>query len=302
MELRPKTTCQAVGRWPGILQGLGIAAEHLKNKHGPCPACGGKDRFRFDDKEGRGTWICSHCGSGDGIDLLRAVYGWGFKEAASKVDSIVGTVLPGTVVTPQSEESKVAALRAVWAGSRVVVKGDPVWLYLNRRLGIEAVPSALRFHPSLRHTDGGNHPAMIALMRYPDGSAASIHRTYLTENGEKADVSEAKKFMAGKPLKTAAVPLAPRGDTLGIAEGIETALAAARRFRTPVWAATNAVLLEEWIPPVGVRKVLVAGDNDKSCTGQAAAFALARRLVRDGYEVKVQIPETEGRDWADASL
>jgi len=63
-----------VGRWPATLAGLGVAAHHLVDKHGPCPGCGGTDRFRFDDKDGRGTWICSQGGgtpaSGDGFDLL----------------------------------------------------------------------------------------------------------------------------------------------------------------------------------------------------------------------------------------
>ena len=50
---------------------LGVPAKALTNRHGPCPVCGGKDRFRFDDKGGRGTWICSTCGAGDGIELVK---------------------------------------------------------------------------------------------------------------------------------------------------------------------------------------------------------------------------------------
>jgi putative DNA primase/helicase len=42
--------------------------------------CGGKDRFRFDDKEGHGTWICTHCGAGDGFSLLMKVMGIDFKK------------------------------------------------------------------------------------------------------------------------------------------------------------------------------------------------------------------------------
>ena len=90
--------------------------------------------------------------------------------------------------------------------------------------------------------------------------------------------------------------------TLGIAEGIETALAASQRFGVPVWSATNAVLLEAWVPPQGVERVLIAGDNDASFTGQAAAFGLARRLVQKGLAVEIRIPDQVGKDWADASL
>ena len=71
---------RAQGSWPAILTGLGIEARYLRNRHGPCPACGGKDRFRFDDREGHGTFYCNQCGSGDGFHLLERVYGWSFPE------------------------------------------------------------------------------------------------------------------------------------------------------------------------------------------------------------------------------
>lgn len=45
----------AIGRWPYILSALGIKVPSAGH-HGACPACGGKDRFRLDDKAGRGTW------------------------------------------------------------------------------------------------------------------------------------------------------------------------------------------------------------------------------------------------------
>ncbi|ELC6028678.1 hypothetical protein RJM76_004383 [Escherichia coli] len=57
----------ARGKWPVILQMLRIDVPE-NGRHGPCPKCGGKDRFRLDDLDGRGTWICSQCGNGDGLD------------------------------------------------------------------------------------------------------------------------------------------------------------------------------------------------------------------------------------------
>lgn len=304
--LKAKTAQEAVGRWPGILRALGIDPKYLQNRHGPCPICGGTDRYRFDDKEGRGTWFCSHCGSGDGFGLLMAACGWNFAEAAKEVDRVIGLVPVGPIHQERTDESKVQALREVWKASRAVIKGDPVWQYLNRRTGIEVVSADIRFHPALRYVDDaqlvGTFPAMLALMRYPDGNAASIHRTYLTADGRKADVPKPKKIMAGKPLNSSAVRLGPVGRSLGIAEGIETALAASRRFSVPVWAATNATLLADWVPPAGVERVLIAGDNDPSWTGQAAAYALAKRLVRDGFAVEVRIPDVAGKDWADEGI
>ena len=61
---------EANGRWYEILTSLGVSAHYLQDKHGPCPLCGGKDRFRWDDLEGRGTYICNQCGAGTGVTLV----------------------------------------------------------------------------------------------------------------------------------------------------------------------------------------------------------------------------------------
>ena len=89
MELRERTT----GRWPTILTSLGVAPQYLRNKHMPCPGCGGRDRFRFDDKGGRGTFYCGGGGNpvaGDGFTLLNHLYGWDFKTAADAVRQVLG--------------------------------------------------------------------------------------------------------------------------------------------------------------------------------------------------------------------
>jgi hypothetical protein len=66
---------QARHHWVELLIAAGIDAKALRNVHGPCPGCGGKDRFRFDDHDGNGTFICSQGNgdnlSGDGFELLQ---------------------------------------------------------------------------------------------------------------------------------------------------------------------------------------------------------------------------------------
>lgn len=92
--------------------------------------------------------------------------------------------------------------------------------------------------------------------------------------------------------------LASSADTLGIAEGVETAMSAAQLFEVPVWAALSSGGLIKWRPPSTVRNVIVFGDNDSSFAGQAAAFALAHKLRIEGLHVDVRIPDEEG-DWND---
>jgi putative DNA primase/helicase len=108
-------------------------------------------------------------------------------------------------------------------------------------------------------------------------------------------------LMPGRVPKGGAVrlvDLADVADVLGIAEGIETALAASVLHRLPVWAALNAGALEAWCPPETIRSVFVFGDNDDGFAGQKATYALAHRLSTK-WRVEVRIPPEPGTDWND---
>jgi hypothetical protein len=88
----------ASGRWREILEALaGLRAEQLSNRHQPCPACGGRDRYRFDDKDGSGSWFSNQCGGkdhlgggGTGMDLLMRVRRWTFRQACEEVERYLG--------------------------------------------------------------------------------------------------------------------------------------------------------------------------------------------------------------------
>lgn len=297
--MQPSVREIAVGRWHGILVALGVDDKVLDGKHRPCPACGGKDRFRFDDKAGTGSSYCSHCGAADGLGLVMKIKSCDFRRAAEEVERVAGAIKVRKSKPAQSDASKIEALRRAWKESRSVIDGDEVWRYLTGR-GL-TLSSALRMHPGLAYREGDEtdtYPAMLALITAPDGTGASIHRTYLLD-GAKAPVSKPKKIMPGLPITGAAVRLSPVARHLGIAEGIETALAAANRFTLPVWAAVSSGGMESWIPPAGVEAVTVFGDNDENFTGQKAAFALANRLALAGIAVEVQIAPCRGTDWAD---
>jgi putative DNA primase/helicase len=287
----------AKGKWAGILVRLGVEEKYLKNSHGPCPICGGTDRYRFDDKNGTGSYFCSSCRSGDGIQLLMAVKGWGFATAAKAVEEQVGFVRAEDQPAKKSDEAKKAALRRIWTDAHRLTGDDEVSKYLKAR-GLILPESSIRCHESLLYREEGidkTFPAMLGLISQSDGTAASIHRTYIL-NGEKAPVDSPKKLMAGMPVKGAAIRLFRAGPCVGIAEGIETAIACFMRFAIPTWSAVSAIGMESWQPPKGIEKVVIFGDNDASFTGQASAYALAKRL-RSDFKVEVRIPQTG--DWAD---
>lgn len=83
------------GAWRQTLEGYGCRLPSGRH-HGPCPVCGGKDRFRFDDKDGRGTWFCSQCDpqSGGGLLLLSRYLG---KPTIDVARELIGQDVPRTV-------------------------------------------------------------------------------------------------------------------------------------------------------------------------------------------------------------
>lgn len=300
-----KTVDAARGRWPGILEALGIDPKFLRNIHGPCPLCGdGKDRFRFDDKDGDGTYFCNQCGAGSGFTLIQKFRSWDFVRAAREIDAVVGNVQIQEAKDQQTEAEKVAAIKRMMGKAVKIGPGMPAWAYLVGRCGIQTPPFDLWGHPGIVHpSESGTHPAMLAVMRYADGQGSSIHRTYLTPDGWKAPLEPCRMVMPGKPISGSCVRLAPVVDgRVGIAEGIETALCASALFDMPVWAAISAGGMTSWDPPESIKSVVIFGDNDATFTGQASAYTLARRLKLAGLSVEVRIPEPVGADWCDMMI
>ena len=88
----------ADGQWPRLLIELaGLDPEQLQNRHQPCPACGGTDRYRWDRDDGPGGWFCNQCGGknhsgggGNGLDLLMRLSGWDFATATRRVEAHLG--------------------------------------------------------------------------------------------------------------------------------------------------------------------------------------------------------------------
>ena len=143
----------------------------------------------------------------------------------------------------------------------------------------------------------GIFPAMVAPVLGPDGQLQSVHRTYI------ADIKPPKKLMAVRnTVNGAAVRLFDVADTLGIAEGIETAIAAHELFDIPVWAALSDNGVATFEPPEGLTRLVIYADNDRNFVGQKAAFTLAARLsrrVEDVVDVVVEVPPEPGTDWLD---
>lgn len=199
----------ARGQWQYILPRVGIPASSLKNKHQPCPMCGGKDRFRFDDKQGLGTWFCNQCGSGDGFAFIMQWQSCHFSEALETVARVLGLSdgevrqtyhTPAKAPEKQPESDKIATLQRIWQEAKPLQADDPVCFYLRQR-GINTgawitPPSTIRFHAALPYwtqlSDGtfiqlGTYAAMISRIDDIHGELQGLHLTYLQAQYTRKD-------------------------------------------------------------------------------------------------------------------
>lgn len=305
---KPKVKDLAQGSWKAILPALGVASTFLTGKHGPCPMCEGRDRFRFDDKEGHGTWFCSHCGAGDGIKLVMTKLVLDFREAAQRIENTLGAA-PLPTATPKADPDKAKRdkdrMNEVWQSGRRLDLQSVAGRYLHARTGATEFSHDLRSVAALAHFVKGErvptkHPALIALVRDYEGRAVNVHRTYLDASGVKAAIDPNRKLMeGGSTAGGAAIRLAAPTNELGIAEGIETALSASALHGVPCWAAVSALGMEQWRPPEKGLRIFIFGESDLNFVGQKAAFTLAWRLAKEGFDTRVLIPEADGADWND---
>lgn len=291
--MKSKTTIYARtrGRWPAILHELGIPDAALSGKHTACPACGGKDRFRYCRDEAGGFFCADMRGKG-GVDLVMHVFGLDFRGACERIETIIG----------RDAEYKPTHQDKTYAESLLeIAKPTKRSSYLGSR-GLEVAPGLLWATDVEYHDDGklvGTYPAMLAPVTH-HGKFKTFHVTYL-HKGRKAPLPSPRKILPGAPISGAGVVLYAPAETMGVAEGIETAIAAKMLNNMPVHSALNASMLAKWDPPSIAREVHIFADHDANFAGEAGAYQLAHRLALKGISVTIRLPEMIG-DWNDVLL
>jgi len=336
----------ASGRWLSILgtlaPELSLAIERV-GRHVPCPVHGGKDGFRlFKNADETGGGVSNKDGTfSNGFDLLMWVNNWTFGQALKGVSEYLnGTQerYPIASVSKPRETNRydlakrkqaesdqrlrqMKNITTLWGNSFSIAdkRSHLLVRYLaNRgiRLSVDTLDAlaqsdSVRFNPALPWFDEegekvGDFPAMICAVRAANGRIVTLHRTWLTNQGEKAELPVPRKLMpAPDGVSNAAIQLGmPENGVLGIAEGVETALSAWQLSGTPTWSTVNATLMESVSIPEDVYQVIIWADNDKSETGQRAAQKLQTRLFEQGIKVSVWKPmmpfSGKSVDWNDA--
>ena len=120
-----KALVQFQGQWRTVLENYSVKLPSNK-KHGACPVCGGKDRFRFDDKNGLGTWYCSQCPeqSGGGLKLLSMYLGKTTMATAKELvgDDLHRSIAPKRIHTVNHDEVRAANIEQAKKGAKLMVE------------------------------------------------------------------------------------------------------------------------------------------------------------------------------------
>jgi len=192
------------------------------------------------------------------------------------------------------QASALAACRAIWKQTQPLA-GTPGADYLRlRHCVLPPADGALRFHAALFCPEVGHDlPALVArVTTVIANKTIGIHRIWLRPGEPKA----VKKMRLGGSNEPVCIRLWPDDAvtlSLGITEGIESALAAAGMFN-PMWSTVDAGQMAKFPLLPGVESLTIFADFDKA--GIEAARAVWRRYMHAGVNANLLRPERVGDD------
>ncbi|ELZ5938888.1 toprim domain-containing protein [Providencia stuartii] len=292
---------KANGQWQNILSNLGV--EVPLNTHTACPACGGKDRFRFDDKDGNGTFICNQCGAGDGLDLVQKILGGSVTEAAQEVASIIGIdTRSDNPPTYSSDEVKAQqeAQRAQQSQNQANEKIEKHKRFTERYsrtiAHVKRGESDYIKAKGFQGVEMNLLPDGSLIIPLLDGNGTITAAQTIKPNGEKRLLLDSSKNGSYYPINE---PI--NVHTVIIAEGLATAMTChliqPEAYTVAAIDAGNLIHVAKVMrTKYPESKIIIAGDNDSKNevnTGKVKAETAAREV--NGY---VSIPPNGG-DWND---
>ncbi len=273
----------------------------------PCPECAGAKARRGDDAlavkvepDGACTWVCHRCS-----------WRGGLPPAGAARRHFIDNRRRSDTRPPSAPGSLPGVAARLWAARRPIGPGTVAGRYLTSR-GCALTPpdGDLAWCPDVWHPlEERAFPALLALVTHAvTGAPMTLHRTYLApDGGGKAPVAKPRLLVKGGDKAGGVVRLWPDADVatgLCVAEGVETALTAARGFGL-AWACLDAANIAGLPVLAGVEALTVVADHDApnpktgKRAGLEAAHECARRWLEAGREVRVWKAPAEGADLND---
>lgn len=266
---------------------------------GPCPACGGDDRFSVQVRDA--SIICRNCDpSGENRKafkpILQALGLYGLPpEPAARVRPPTDIRMDG-----RTDAERSAAAERFWNSPHCgPIAGSPAEAWLLGR-SLRAAPDvdlpALRFRPDARHLERKqNMPCMLAKVTDPrSGRIIGVHRTFFTI-GPPVERKVLGRIAGG------GIMLRGRIDdhTVIVTEGVEDGLAILQAgTRHTVWA-TGGNHMAKFQPPPAARFMVIAAHRDAAGDRAARDLAGSAKSANPRIQGKIIRPPENSGDWND---
>lgn len=147
----------AVNQWPAIHAAFGIVVPSQSHiKHTPCPACGGKDRFRVTSRyQETGGWICSQGGDttgGDGFGLIGHVMGYSPSDQLKAVAEHLGIAFDASIDKEAAEARRLEGLKQAEIARKIAVKqaAERLEQAIEKAVYYMSKSTAVNDHPYLK--------------------------------------------------------------------------------------------------------------------------------------------------------
>jgi putative DNA primase/helicase len=280
----------------------GIDLRGRVERCGPCPRCGGRDRFSVNVK--KQIWNCRGCVVGGNI--IKLVQHLDCADFTTAVRLLAGDGRSGLAAATAPAAGRGGAeedyeddqhRKAAWLWQqRSALTRSPAERYLREVRGIHCpLPATLGF---LAPTRAGHHPALIAAYGRPielepgvlaePRNVDAVHLVLLKSDGSGKATVKPNKVTVGSPAGRPIV-LAPLNDLLGLAitEGVEDALSVHAASGLGAWAAGGASHMPKLagaVPDYIDWFRIIADGNE---TGYRNAFELSCSLIDRGLQGEV---------------
>jgi CHC2 zinc finger len=269
-----------------VLESRGIRLKGGKERCGPCPICGGVNRFSVNTT--RQVFNCRGCGGkGRGaIDVVQFLDGCDFPAAVATLVDRRERPLPKLAPVPtkapdgDGDLKRSLASAARIASELVPISGSPGEAYLRdaRKIDVSAIAdvlsdtAAIGWHPAVYFNEPGHQlhaqrlGCIVGIMTDPVTAqpTGAISRTYIY-SGTK--VGKAKTL--GRPVGI--IRLTPDEEVtsgLCLAEGLESALFAMARGFRPMWSTGSAGIMRTFPVLNGVEALTLFVDHDRPKNGE----------------------------------
>ncbi|ACZ77248.1 protein of unknown function DUF927 [Dickeya parazeae Ech586] len=272
-----EVTRSAVGCWPDVLALLGIEVPRHPTTLTPCPACGGKDRFQFDNLDGRGTWHCRHCEpeAGDGLALVMNVRQCNAADAARLVADVLG--MPAGAPAPDTRQHDTRQSSSADEQARTAEKARRFAARLKKLIA-QAQPGESAYLAGKGLT-GLSYPLLpdgTLLLTLQDASGTTAAAQTISPDGRKRQVADSAKRGAYHAVNAPAQP-----DTVIIAEGLATALS-----------------VHQMCPEALTLAAIDAGNMVPVAKAMRTRYARVRIILAADNDIKPDTPNA-GKDWAE---